>query len=199
VRHWVAERQAAGWKRARIVAAAKAGTDGWPIPGESLSLGTVTLIAAALSAAKGEPLEPPTVRPTRRAGKRQRELQAALKEAEQGGKRNKLIRQQMALQRATGLLETMDVADVEFDDRGVVSDTMRRIHEDLAEHQIWVDYQFEQVRTRMDDAAKLSVIRQLEQGTAGRTPAELATMERLRDKMQRKLDARIANRSNATH
>jgi hypothetical protein len=197
VRTWVAERRADGWKRDRIVAASKAGTDGWPIPGESMSNGTFSIIKAALEAAKGEPLEPPT-RPARRAGRRQRELQQALKDAEQGGKRNKLIRQQMALQKATGLLEVMDVSDIDFDDRGVVGDTMRRIHDDLAEHQIWLDYQFEQVRARMDDAVKLATIQALREGTAGRTEAEIATMERLAERMQRKLDARLARRSNGS-
>lgn len=197
VRRWVAERRAAGWKRDRIVAASKAGTDGWPIPGESVSNGTFSMIKAALDAARGESLEPPT-RPARRAGRRQRELQRALKAADQGGKRNKLIKQEMALQKATALLEVMDVADIDFDDKGVVGNTMRRIHDDLAEHQIWLDYQFERVRARMDDAAKLATIRALEEGTAGRTEAEIATMERLAERMQRKLDARLAQRSNGS-
>jgi hypothetical protein len=47
---WVRERTVEGWTRDRIVAASKAGTDGWPVEGESLSNGGMTEVRAALAA-----------------------------------------------------------------------------------------------------------------------------------------------------
>lgn len=195
---FVARLQAKGYKRDRIVAASKAGTDGWPIEGESLSNGGMTTIYARLDAASKESLKPPT-RPAKRANKRIEALRELEKEAERAGKRTDLIRFQMNLQKATARLEVMDLATFEFDDKNVMSVAMRRIHNDMTDLQIWLDYQFENARVRMDDNAKLAVIRHLEEGKAGRTEAELATMERLRERMERKLLARLAARGNGTH
>src|SRR4051794_23524614 len=130
VQMWVAARQADGWKRDRIVAASKAGTDGWPLPGESLSNGTFSVINHGLAMAKAEPLEPPTRRPRRRSGKRTRELREEAKLAV-GVQQNKLVKLQMDLQKATNVLELTDVESIVFDNAGVTSDTMRRLHEDL--------------------------------------------------------------------
>lgn len=193
---WVAERQALGWKRDQIVAASKAGSDGWPLPDGALSNGTLGVIFHGLAMARAEPLEPPK-RPKSRAGKRLRELRDQQK-ADAAGKQSKLIKLQMDLQRATNVLELTDIESIEFDDAGIVNDTMRRLHEDLSDLQVWLDYVFEHVRARMDDSAKLEVIRRLREDTAGRTEQELATAERLAERLERKLHAKLMRSTNGT-
>ena len=81
------------------------------------------------------------------------------------------------------------------DNSAVMGDAMRRLHEDLADLQTWLDYVFEHVRAHMDDAAKLDVIRRLREDTAGRTEAEIATANRLADHLERKIHARLMRRS----
>ena len=193
VQMWVAARQRDGWKRDRIVAASKSGSDGWPLPGESLSNGTFSVINHGLAMAAGESLEPPA-RPRKRSGKRMRDLREQQKSFAEGDARHRLVKLQMDLQKTTNLLELTDVEKIVRDNSAVMGDAMRRLHEDLADLQTWLDYVFEHVRAHMDDAAKLDVIRRLREDTAGRTEAEIATANRLADHLERKIHARLMRR-----
>jgi hypothetical protein len=183
---WVAKRRRQGATSKQIVADSKAGAHSWPAPGQSLSDGSCASVYAVLIDRErvGRQPEP---RPRKRAGKRQREIQAAQRAGLHG-----LIDVQYRIVQMTSLLESINVGAEAAAEDANRADVVASLLDDLFELQVWMDHTVSRCSAYLEHAQKLAKIRQLREANAGRTPAEVATAHRLADKLELQLDRQIA-------
>lgn len=183
---WVAKRRRQGAASKQIVADSKACTHNWPAPGHALSDGSCAAVYAVLVDRERVGREPEP-RPRKRAGNRIRQIRTAQLAGLTG-----LIDVQFRIAQMTSLLESINVGDEAATEDGNRAEVVATLLDDLFELQVWMDHTVSQCSAYLDHAQKLAKIRRLRDETAGRTPAEIATAQRLADKLERRLDHQLA-------
>jgi hypothetical protein len=117
--------------------------------------------------------------------KRQREL----REQKKTGNYAELVRTQLRINELCSALEATTLDDFGLEDAtlAVIAD----IHDDLITLAEWVDRKLHHVGAWLEDVSVRDKIKRL-RDTRGRTPEEAATAQRLADRLEHKLEARLA-------
>jgi hypothetical protein len=166
---WVRDRTREGWDRNRIVAVSKAGTHGWPLPGEALSNGGVSECRAVISA-----LEQAGVEPDRDADEGERRERRTKREIKAAKNANlvDLLELQERLGSVVRFLETTDFhAEYELSDIAV--DALVALADDLVATIDWCQRALPVVQARAGTAKIQELIDKLE-SVNGRGPEEAA-------------------------
>lgn len=166
---FVRDRIRDGWDRNQIVAASKANTHGWPLPGEALSNGGVSECRAVIAA-----LEQAGVAPNRDADEGERRERRSKREAKAA--RNEHLVDLLKLQERLGsvvrFLETTDFhAEYELSDIAV--DALVALADDLVATIDWCQRALPVVQARAGTAKIQELIDKLE-SVNGRGPEEAA-------------------------
>lgn len=184
---WVRRRRRQGWDSKRIVAASKAGSDGWPGTG-ALSDGSLSAVYTAI--VHVERLE--AQRKVRRARgfksptTQLRELQRRPSSDELGAE---FWRLRLRASELVYVLYSMRIEDYPLDHEADLLG-LADLHESLTDLGQWWDRTISAVQGRLTDTdiqAKIATLRD----PSGRTPEEVETANRIADRLQRKLDNRL--------
>jgi Protein of unknown function (DUF3102) len=180
---WVRDRIREGWDRNRIVAASKAGSHGWPLPGEALSNGGVSECRAVIAA-----LEQAGVEPNRDADEGERRERRTKREVKSARNENlvDLLKLQERLGSIVRFLETTDFhAEYELND--IAIDALMALADDLVATIDWCQRALPVVQGRMGRAKVLELVRKLET-VNGRTPEEAEPFLRRAQLLRREYD-----------
>lgn len=192
---WMTDRMAEGMPRHEVVAASKAGEYGWPLAdtdgGRGLNHGTYESVRAVVADRERNNTQSEAPHRRRTAGKRKAQIHAERR----NGNDTDIIMAQLQMVKMTGILESMDLAELFLDDKGVTEDTLRRIFDDLADLQSWMEYSQYVISSRMDEISVRAKIASLRTKTVanGCTPHEEGSARRLADKLEGRLDNRLPN------
>lgn len=180
---WVRDRIREGWDRNRIVAVSKAGTHGWPLPGEALSNGGVSECRAVIAA-----LEQAGVEPDRDADEGERRERRSKREVKTAKNENlvDLLKLQERLGSIVRFLETTDFhAEYELND--IAIDALMALADDLVATIDWCQRALPIIQGRMGRAKVLDLVRKLET-VNGRTPEEAEPFLRRAQLLRREYD-----------
>ena len=169
---FVRDRIREGWDRNRIVAASKANTHGWPLPGEALSNGGVSECRAVIAALEQVGVEPG--RDTDEGERRERNVQREKREA-------KIARNQAAIdllklrERVNGVVRVLETTDfdADFDLTEVSIDALMELTDDLLATIDWCERALPTIKARLGKVPVLELIEKLE-NVHGRSPVEAA-------------------------
>lgn len=185
---WVWEKTDDGWNRDEIVAASKAGTDGWPLRGESLSNGAVTECNSVIVHLKRLNARPvPAGQRPKPAGP----LKKVRKEAT--GNYGHLLDTQIWMREMTNRISRFNVErlDIDSKDEAVVF-TLEDYYDDLIDHGVWVDRTTTSIQARMSDVKVRERIKNL-RNTKGFEPPEIPARLAKADELERKLENKLAS------
>jgi Protein of unknown function (DUF3102) len=127
---------------------------------------------------KSKPALEPKRKP-REAGKRLRALHAQKRE-----KDSNLLIARVDIVKMVGILEAVDLPGLGFGD--AEDETVEEIHAELSILFNWLDRSLTVATARLSDQQRVEKIRKLREAIEGRTPEEIATANRLADKLERK-------------
>lgn len=189
---WVARRMKAGAKRDDLSRESKAGEHGWPLDGQHLPQNAAD---RAIAIVKDRQQRPATAAEPKRAkraanwnGKtnptRKREIQAEKKK----GNYADLLALLVDMNRACASIESYQPQ--EFDLDAATIDLIDSFHDDLISLAAWCDRALAATQGWLEDGEvrrKIAALRD----TTGRDPEEAASYNRLADKLERKLEARL--------
>ena len=135
-------------------------------------------VAEAIAAIR-KPKTTPTKRKPRESGKRLRALHTQKRE-----KDSNLLIARVDIVKMVGILEAVDLPGLGFGDAD--DETVAEINEELEILFDWLDRSLTVAGSRMSEQRRLWKIRKLREGTDGRSPEEIATANRLADRLERK-------------
>lgn len=179
---WVRELTRKDVSSKRIVAMSAAGEHGWPVPGESLSDGSLAACRAAIYHLEMHnvrfPLAPDfRQRPKSQTGSKLRELNELRRRDD-----SLLLTARTDISKATQRLEMVDF--LEWGLRDADPETTASIYEELTILSAWVETSLGVVAREITDLKKLELIRKL-RDTTGRTPEEARAFARHADRLER--------------
>lgn len=157
--NWVWDRYRHGWTRDQIVAASKAGSDGWPLAGEELSNGGVSECRAVIAHLERLEAQAPPPKATKRkkdSGKPLRELYTKRK----NGDTNLYHDVMIPIMEAVRTLENYDLPAEDWSDADEA--TIIRIYDYLTVLEKWNTEALETTVAQMSDLGRLRKIRDLE-------------------------------------
>jgi hypothetical protein len=187
---WVRGRYDAGWTREQIVAASVAGTGGWPLPGEVLSNGTVSECRAVIRERERVEAEgkPPVGFKGVSGGRRIREI----REIQKRGNRNVLYDVRLNLAKLIAATEIHDISNYADEVDELVTSELSNILDELIWFQVWMDRTTSFILGRADESDAREKIRHLREDQAGFEPAECERRNEVADKLERRLNNRLA-------
>jgi hypothetical protein len=118
-------------------------------------------------------------RKPREAGKRLRALHAQKRE-----KDSNLLIARVDIVKMVGILESVDLPALGFGD--AAEETVQEIHDELCVLFDWLDRSLRVATAELSQQHLAEKVRKLREGTAGRSPEEIATAHRLAERLERK-------------
>ena len=185
---WVRRKMRQGWLREQIVAASKAGSDGWPVPGQALSNGSFGEVVAAIAHVE---------RTVEAAGRRAlwegpspsarlREVKGQLK-----ANSNELLRMQARAGELVYILHSMNVEDYDLDEVSLLA--LTSLYEDLVVLGEWWHRSLASVQARLGDERVERVLEALDAKTVenGASEAEAESAAAMAKRIRSQRDRRL--------
>ena len=211
---WVWDKTDQGWKREEVVAAAKAGTDGWPLPdaprqpnGEHVfSNGTWSECQAVITHLKRVGMRPTPWPREPQAKVKLRKVEAEIKtvskplieehdewrytgipiDTPEAGPRIDLLHMRRHLLGVTDLLETRDFSRLHIDSKAAMEMIQDIVYE-LESLLSWGDRIHTFLQAHLDYYRQLEQVKHMRENTAGRTAPEIQASHKLANLKESKL------------
>jgi hypothetical protein len=201
VLNWVRAHARSGLPSKEIVALSKAAED-WPRPGQYLSDGSLVSCFAAIHHLEEQGVRWPLTSDGKalararsysevRVGKRMHELGGKRAAARAVGDPIVLWDTATEIGKLTGLLISLDIADIELDEHSL--DTVSDLHDDMLFLQDWMEQTIGAVQGRLGEQKVRAKITALRAKTVenGCTAEEAEIAQRTADRLERKLNVKL--------